>query len=165
MRWQAAAYQLVMWGIRYAPLPWALKRRAIRLATPHMPVMATAIIPDESGGVLMLRARYSGPWIPPGGAIHAGESPLDGARRECREELGRDVQVQRLIGLYTLAHTRELFIAFLCAPLAGLPRLGPEHEAYAYTQIEHLPWWLRVVAADAARPAAEAPPVRTVRRT
>ena len=165
MQWQAAAYQLVMWGIRYAPVPWALKRRAIRLATPHTSVMATVIIPDESGRVLMLRARYSGRWIPPGGAIHAGENPLDGARRECREELGCEVQVERLIGLYTLSHTRELFIAFLCAPLSSPPRLSPEHEAYAYAPAEHLPWWLRVVAEDARRPDTHAPAMRTIRRT
>src|SRR2546426_786703 len=98
-----------MYTIRYTPVPWGLKEWGINLLTPGTVVVGTAIIPDAAGRVLMLRARYSGRWIHPGGAVHPGEDPLAGTRRECREELGQDVDVQELRGIYALPGTRLLF--------------------------------------------------------
>lgn len=162
MRWQPGLQLALMWGIRYAPVPWALKRTLIRLATPRPLVVGTALIPDGDGRVLMLRARYSGRWIPPGGAIHPGEDPLTGTVRECREELGQEICAPRLVGLYTLAGTRELFVVFRCAPLAAPPRLSAEHEVYRYTPRAELPWWLAAVAADAWDGAEKPAVVRTL---
>jgi 8-oxo-dGTP diphosphatase len=52
---------------------------------------------DGGGRVRLVRPTYKPGWEVPGGAIEAGESPLDGARREVREELGRDFPVGRLL--------------------------------------------------------------------
>ena len=162
MRWRAAAQHALMWSIRYAPFPWALKRLGIWLASPRTVVIVSALIPDGDGRTLILRARYSGRWIPPGGALHPGENPLEGLRRECREELGGEVHVLGLAGLYARPGTRELFIAFRCAPLPGPPRLSAEHEAYRYAAPAELPWWLRVMAEDARRGDTSPPAVRTL---
>src|SRR5262249_37663819 len=105
----SAAHHILMWGIRYTPLPWRLKHWAIRRVTPRTLVVGMALITDDQGRVLLLRARYSGRWIAPGGVVHPGEDPLAGTVRECREELGSEVEVTGLIGLYTLPRTGELF--------------------------------------------------------
>ena len=42
-------------------------------------------------GVVLLRHKRLGLWLQPGGHIHAGETPWDGARREAAEETGLDV--------------------------------------------------------------------------
>jgi len=53
------------------------------------------------GGRYLVRQRppgsiMEGVWEFPGGKCEAGESPEDAARRECREETGRDITVHRL---------------------------------------------------------------------
>ncbi len=153
-----------MWTIRYTPIPWRVKQAAIRLATPRTVLVGTALIPDGDGRILMLRARYSGRWIPPGGAIHPGEDPLTGVRRECREELGGEIEARALVGLYSVAATRETFAVFRCAPLTAPPRLGAEHEAFRYVPPNELPWWLRAIWRDTWHDGLIAPVVRTLRR-
>jgi 8-oxo-dGTP pyrophosphatase MutT (NUDIX family) len=55
---------------------------------------------DPAGRVLLIRCvvmRRDGEfqfWLTPGGEIEAGETPLEAARRELREELGLEVEVR-----------------------------------------------------------------------
>ncbi len=42
----------------------------------------------NAGAVLLVRHRRLATWLPVGGEIEAGESPLEAARRELREETG-----------------------------------------------------------------------------
>lgn len=53
---------------------------------------ARVVCVDREGKVLLLRwhDRVSGEtfWEPPGGGLHAGETPLEAARRELTEETG-----------------------------------------------------------------------------
>lgn len=43
-------------------------------------------------GVLLLKHKRLGIWLQPGGHIDSGETPWEGALRECREETGLDVR-------------------------------------------------------------------------
>jgi 8-oxo-dGTP pyrophosphatase MutT (NUDIX family) len=60
---------------------------------------ARVMVFDPAGRVLLIRClvmRADGEfqfWLTPGGEIEAGESPLEAARRELREELGLEVDV------------------------------------------------------------------------
>jgi 8-oxo-dGTP diphosphatase len=49
---------------------------------------AVAIFCRHDGAVLLIRHRRLGTWLPVGGEIEAGETPLEAARRELREETG-----------------------------------------------------------------------------
>ena len=46
-----------------------------------------------------------GLWCLPGGFVNQNEAPVDGARRESREEIGAEVEITRLIGVYHIAKT------------------------------------------------------------
>lgn len=139
----------LMLALRHTPVPWPVKHRAIRQVLPKALLVSIAVIPDDAGRVLMLRARYSGHWLLPGGAIEAGEDPLHGLNRECREELGMRVTVERITGIYAFPAQREMYFAFQCAPLAGPPSLSEEHESWRYVRPEEIASPVRRAVDDA----------------
>ena len=58
---------------------------------------------EDEGRVLLTRRRYepfAGRWDLPGGFLEEGEHPLDGIRRELREETGLEVEPERFIGVW-----------------------------------------------------------------
>lgn len=64
---------------------------------PRKRVAAGAIVRDAAGRLLMVEPLYKPTWEIPGGVVEADESPLDGCRREIREELGLDLPLTRLL--------------------------------------------------------------------
>jgi ADP-ribose pyrophosphatase YjhB (NUDIX family) len=57
----------------------------------------------EDGRVLLARRAaepFQGRWDIPGGFLEEGEDPVDGLRRELKEETGLDVEPQRFLGVW-----------------------------------------------------------------
>ncbi|HEU0239740.1 MAG TPA: NUDIX hydrolase [Micromonosporaceae bacterium] len=62
-----------------------------------------AVITDPAGRVLVCQQRQGHRlWALPGGKIHPGESPLHAAVRDICEEVGAEVTLVDLVGLYQL---------------------------------------------------------------
>jgi ADP-ribose pyrophosphatase YjhB (NUDIX family) len=64
---------------------------------------ASALVVDREGRVLLAKRAIEpdkGKWDCPGGFLEAGEHPLDGLRRELREETGLDVEPLRFHGAW-----------------------------------------------------------------
>ena len=81
-----------------------------------------AFIFDPAGRLLLIKENYGRRrYGPPGGRVEAGESPQQAVLREVREEMGLEVRVQRLIGLYYFADEPWLAFAFRCAIERGEP--------------------------------------------
>jgi ADP-ribose pyrophosphatase YjhB (NUDIX family) len=62
-----------------------------------------ALVVDEQGRVLLARRReepFVGRWDIPGGFLEEGEHPLDGVRRELREETGLEVEPLDFLGVW-----------------------------------------------------------------
>jgi len=55
---------------------------------PRKPMSAAVLFLDEQGKVLLVKSNYRQDWGLPGGVVEEHESPLDGAVREVKEELG-----------------------------------------------------------------------------
>jgi 8-oxo-dGTP diphosphatase len=67
------------------------------------PKVATAVVVQAEGGIVLGRRAIEpayGEWCLPGGFVNDDESPLDAAMRECREEIGAQVDVTGLLGVY-----------------------------------------------------------------
>ena len=65
---------------------------------------------DEPAVLLQLRSALShegGTWSCPGGALDAGETPVDGALREAAEEIGLVPEPHRLVGEHRFAPAEE----------------------------------------------------------
>ena len=66
--------------------------------TPTVDVILRA---GEGGVVLIRRRNPPWGWALPGGFVDYGESVEQAARREVREEVGADVELDRLVGVYS----------------------------------------------------------------
>lgn len=74
-----------------------LQQEAFYRGLPRKRVGAGALITDASGRVLVVEQTYRTPWEVPGGVVEASETAATGCARECREELGIDVPIGRLL--------------------------------------------------------------------
>ncbi len=59
------------------------------------------IVLDERGRILLEKRSDSGLWGLPGGRIEPGESLIEAALREVREETGLTVEIVGLVGIYS----------------------------------------------------------------
>ena len=60
---------------------------------------AGALITTGDGRVIMIDTTYRDFYEIPGGAVELGETPAQACARECREELGFEVDVGRLLAI------------------------------------------------------------------
>ncbi len=96
-----------------------------------------AVITDADGRVLLLKATYGAcGWGLPGGAVDPGETVHDALLRECREELGIQVSVRYLSGIYLHRNVTSHALVFRCdMPTDSTIRLSDEHSEYRYWRV------------------------------
>jgi 8-oxo-dGTP diphosphatase len=64
---------------------------------------ASAFVLDGDGHVLLARRAFepdAGRWDVPGGFLEEGEDPVEGLRRELREEAGIEIEVGDFVGVF-----------------------------------------------------------------
>lgn len=104
----------------------------------------TVVLSADGREVLLLRRTIPFLWDLPGGGIEPGERPVDAAVRECREETGHDVAIEREVGRYLHASVHgpgdQRTHAFLGRVVGGAPRgFGAETTALRWFAVDRLP--------------------------
>ncbi len=105
-------------------------------------VGSSAVVIDSEGRVLLQRRSDSGNWALPGGAMDIGETLAQSAIREVKEETGLDVQIQRIVGIYSdPAHVfayadgevrQEFSICVACTITGGVLQVSSESTAVEF---------------------------------
>jgi 8-oxo-dGTP diphosphatase len=112
---------------------------------------AHAIIFNSEGHVLLLKRTYGNRgWSTPGGSIELGETIHDALLRECREELGVEVQNVVLTGFYYHSAVNSQVAMFHCSlPEGEEIKLSAEHSEFKWFPLEELGEVQRIRAVDA----------------
>src|SRR5579875_2271408 len=95
------------------------------------------IVTDDQDRILMIRRTDNGNWAVPGGGIELGESLIEAAMRETKEESGVDCQITGISGIYTdprhiILYTsngearQEFSIVLTARPAGGQPAPSSE---------------------------------------
>ena len=116
------------------------------------------VFSEDRARVLLLRREIFILWDLPGGGIEPGEDPAEAAVRECREETGYEIAVDRLIGTYRHQSVYglgdQLTYAYRARVKGGAPkRIGLEITGLRWCAIAEFPGGLqplqRRIIADA----------------
>ncbi|ABI72124.1 NUDIX domain-containing protein [Shewanella sp. 11B5] len=99
-----------------------------------------AVITNTVGEVLLLKATYGDKhWGLPGGGLDPNETIHQALQRECFEELGCEVDVQYLSGVYFHSAYQSQAFIFRCElPKGAQISLSDEHSEYAFVAVTEL---------------------------
>lgn len=96
--------------------------------------LTTDAVVELDGDVLLLERNhppFDGSWVLPGGLVERNETAREACARETKEEVGLDVSVGELVGLYDDPDRDErgnVSVAYRCTPL-GEQTPTPREEA------------------------------------
>lgn len=100
-----------------------------------------AVITDGEGRVLVMKRGtdpFRGTWVFPGGLVDPGETVEQACIREVREELGLEVKLTGLIGIYSEPgrDPRGSFvsIAYRAEVVGGTPIITPEARSHRWLE-------------------------------
>ena len=108
---------------------------------PKKRVGGGVLIVDDDMRVLLVEPTYKDVWEIPGGIVELGESPREAARRECREELGFDIEVRRLLVVDWVSQGRTpgegLLFIYATGPVETSQIVLPSEELRSWEWCDH----------------------------
>ena len=107
------------------------------------------VVVNDAGEVLMIRRSDNDNWAVPGGAIDLGESMVEAAIRETREESGIECRITGIVGIYTdprhvILYTsngearQEFSIVLTASAVSGTPTPSDESREVAWVRRKDL---------------------------
>ena len=108
-----------------------------------MPGLAVIVAIMEEGKILLTKREDFEVWCLPGGGVEEGESLAEGAIREAKEETGLDVELTRLVGVYSRMggglHDVHA-VLYAAKPIGGVLKTQPQETLeVAYFPFDQLP--------------------------
>ena len=94
-----------------------------------MPTVAVNVAVIHEGKILLTKRNDFHVWCIPGGGVEEGESVAEAAIRETKEETGMDVELTRLIGVYSrlggIPDVNVHAVLYEARPIGGKLRIQP----------------------------------------
>jgi 8-oxo-dGTP diphosphatase len=106
-------------------------------------VAVGTIITDDNGGILLVRRAIEpgyGKWVFPGGFVDRGEEVMVAAVREAREETGLNVQLERLLNVYSYKGSVPVIIVYTATMIGGCLACDDEGLEARFFAPEAIPW-------------------------
>jgi len=105
------------------------------------------LVYNKDGKFLLIRraGKYGkGTWAPPGGHVDFGETAVETAKREVKEEAGMDIANVKVIGVtedINVSESNHYLTVFLTADWAGgeMKKTDIEFSEAGWFDMEHLP--------------------------
>ena len=101
--------------------------------------IAVSAVILEQGNVLLAHRRDIDWWNLPGGGLELGETVDDALHREVFEETGLEVEIERLVGVYSKPQKQEVVLTFHCHVTGGTARETEETRECRYFPPDNLP--------------------------
>src|SRR6266705_1748748 len=108
-------------------------------SSPIFRIGVFALIFDNERRILLGHRRDIDWWNLPGGGMEAGETVDEALCREVREETGLEVEVERLVGVYSKPQKQEVVLTFLCQITGGTLHATEETRESRYFAPDALP--------------------------
>ncbi|MDW7981334.1 MAG: NUDIX domain-containing protein [Thermomicrobium sp.] len=106
------------------------------------PKLAVAVIVHREGQIVLQQRAIdpgSGRWSFPSGFVERGEPVEEAAVREVLEETGLEVEINRLVGLYSQRGHAVVLAVYDARVIAGALRVSDESSAVAWFPLDSLP--------------------------
>ena len=101
--------------------------------------IAVSAVILEQGNVLLAHRRDIDWWNLPGGGMEIGETVDEALHREVLEETGLEVEIERLVGVYSKPQKHEVVLTFSCYVTGGTLRETEETRECRYFAPDNLP--------------------------
>jgi ADP-ribose pyrophosphatase YjhB (NUDIX family) len=107
------------------------------------PKVAAGVIVTLNDEVVLLKRNIEpglGKWVFPGGYVDAGEPPEKAAVRETWEEVGLEVGLEDLLGVFSVAGERVILVVFMGHATGGVLQGNFESQAVETFAHSDIPW-------------------------
>ncbi len=107
------------------------------------PKIVVGSVVMHEGRVLLCRRSIEprrGYWTLPAGYLEIGESAEEGARREAREEANADIEIDRLLAIYSITRISQVQLMFRARLAAPDVSPGEETSEVGLFEWTDIPW-------------------------
>src|SRR5688500_12512739 len=115
---------------------------------PDRPIVGVGGVVVQAGRALIVKRAHEprkGEWSLPGGLVELGETLIEAARREIKEETGLDVEVGEVIEVFDRVHRLDgriqyhfVIVDYLCRPIGGTLQAGDDAEGVAWVTADEI---------------------------
>jgi len=116
-----------------------------RVTNRRQPALTVDVIVRRGKSVLLVRRKnepFKGRWALIGGFVKYGERVEEAARRECREETGLEIELEKLVGVYSDPgrdpRGHVVSICFLARAVGGRLKAGSDASEARF--FKKIPW-------------------------